>query len=441
MFYFKMALLEMKGRLVKTLILFAVFLVLFTGLHTALTLLRSAEEAKSNALRNIGASVTLDYANINDTGKQLFTTDIMDRLSSVENVVGVNQSYADFALPINFQNSKAYSGKDPHAQEVQIENEPGFENNVILEGNIRTEFADAFRNGAAAVASGAYPTVSQPGALISRILAEQNDLSPDDEIVLHAYGKELELQVVGIYDTAAQFQVTSENIIGAAVFAYSPYNRIYVDIDSFTQLYGTDSATLPIRIYISSPVKVQETGEKIKSMDFDWDVFHLVNTTATEYSMAANSIESVSSLTKTFVVLFTLIISVVIVIVMSIWAEAFRYESGIWLSMGTSKWRAILMLLVSTINIAIPAVVVSVLSSKGLASLILRYQASAAGNRASSVRQFVTGVEMDTSIVVAALNASMNIFFAVVAGSILLACILPSYAVLKLKPREILSKK
>ena len=274
MFYFKMALLEMKGRLVKTLILFAVFLVLFTGLHTALTLLRSAEEAKSNALRNIGASVTLDYANINDTGKQLFTTDIMDRLSSVENVVGVNQSYADFALPINFQNSKAYSGKDPHAQEVQIENEPGFENNVILEGNIRAEYSDAFRNGAAAVASGAYPTVSQPGALISRILAEQNDLSPDDEIVLHAYGKELELQVVGIYDTAAQFQVTSENIIGAAVFAYSPYNRIYVDIDSFSLLYGTDSATLPIRIYISSPVKVQETGEKIKSMDFDWDVFH-----------------------------------------------------------------------------------------------------------------------------------------------------------------------
>ena len=378
MLYFKMAFLEMKGRIVKTLILFAVFLVLFTGLHTALTLLQSAEEAKSSALKRIGASVTLDYADIEDVGKRLFTIDIIDRLSSVENVVGVNQSYADFALPINFQNSKAYSGKDPHEQEVQIENEPGFENNVILEGNIRTEFADAFRNGAAAVASGAYPTVSQPGALISRILAEQNDLSPDDEIVLHAYGKELELQVVGIYDTAAQFQVTSENIIGAAVFAYSPYNRIYVDIDSFSQLYGIDSATLPIRIYISSPVKVQETGEKIKSMDFDWNIFRLVNTTATEYSMAANSIESVSSLTKTFVVLFTLIISVVIVIVMSIWAEAFRYESGIWLSMGASKWRAILMLLVSTIIIAIPAVVVSVLSSKGLASLILRYQASAA---------------------------------------------------------------
>ena len=89
MLYFKMAFLEMKGRIVKTLILFAVFLVLFTGLHTALTLLQSAEEAKSSALKRIGASVTLDYADIEDVGKRLFTIDIIDRLSSVENVVGV----------------------------------------------------------------------------------------------------------------------------------------------------------------------------------------------------------------------------------------------------------------------------------------------------------------------------------------------------------------
>lgn len=442
MFYFKTAFLEMKGRIVKTIILFLVFLVLFAGMLTALTLLHSAEESKSNVLENIGASVTLDYANINDTGKQVFTTDIIERLSSVENVIGVNQERADFALPINFQNSKSYSGKNPFSQEVQIENEPGFENNVILEGNIRTDLTDFFRNGAADIASGTYPTADQPGALISSVLAGQNDLSLDDEITFEAYGKEITLQIVGIYDTKAQFQITSDNIVGAAVFAYSPYNRIYVDIDSFSQLYGTDQTTLPISVYINSPVKVQETGEKIKSMDFDWNIFRLVNTTATEYSMAANSIESISSLTKTFVVLFTLIISVVIIIVMSIWAEAFQYESGIWLSLGASKWRAIIMLLISTVNVAIPAVIVSILSSKWLASLVLSYQASAVKSTSTRVRQFITGVEMDASIIVTDLNMSMYIFFfVVVVGSILLACTLPSYAVLKLKPREILSRK
>lgn len=442
MFFLKTALLEMRGRIVKTIILFWVFLVLFAGMLTALTLLHSAEESKSNVLENIGASVTLDYANINDAGKQIFTTDIIERLSSVENVIGVNQDHADFALPINFQNNKSYSGKNPYSQKVQIENEPGFENNIILEGNIRTDLTDLFRNGAADIALGTYPTVDQPGALISSVLAEQNNLSLNDEIMFEAYGKEITTQIVGIYNTKAQFQITSDNIVGAAVFAYSPYNRIYVDIDSFSQLFGTDQTTLPINVYINSPIKVQETGEKIKSMDFDWDIFRLVNTTATEYSMAANSIESISSLTKTFVVLFTLTISVVIIIVMSIWAEAFQYESGIYLSLGASKWRAIIMLLVSTINIAIPAVIVSVLSSKWLAALVLSYQASTTESTSTRVRQFITGVEMDASIIVTDLNVSMYIFFfVVVVGSILLACTLPAYAVLKLKPREILSRK
>lgn len=442
MFYFKTALLEIKGRIIKTIILFFVFLVLFAGMLTALTLLQSAEESKSNVLENIGASVTLDYANINDVGEQIFTQDIIDQLSSVENVIGVNQDSADFALPVGFQNSKSYSGKNPYSQEVQIENEPGFENNVIIEGNIRTDLTELFRNGAADIALGAYPTVEKPGALISSVLAAENNLSLNDEIVFEAFGEEITTQIVGIYNTMAQFQITPDNIVGSAVFAYSPYNRIYVDMDSFLQLYGTDQTTLPISVYITSPVKVQETGEKIKSMDFDWNVFRLVNTTATEYSMAANSIESISSLTKTFVVLFTLIISVVIIIVMSIWAEAFQYESGIYLSLGASKWRTIVMLLISTINIAIPAVIVSVLSSKWLASFILSCQASAIKSTSTSVRQFITGVEMDTSIVLTDLNASMYIyFFVVVVGSILLACTLPSYAVLKLKPREILSRK
>lgn len=442
MFFLKTSLLEMRGRIVKTFILFLIFLVLFAGMLTAITLLHSAEESKSNALENIGASVTLDYANINDTGKQIFTADIIERLSSVENVIGVNQNRADFAFPINFQNSKLYSGEDPYSQKVQIENDPGFENNVILEGNIRTDLTDLFRNGAANIASGTYPTANQPGALISRVLAEENNLSLKDEIMLEAYGNKITIQIVGIYDTLAQFQITSDNIVGAAVFAHSPYNRIYVDIASFSQLFGTDQTTLPISVYINSPVNVQETGEKIKTMDFDWDIFRLVNTTATEYSMAANSIESISSLTKTFVVFFALIISVVIIIVMSIWAGAFQYESGIYLSLGASKWRTIIMLLVSTANIAIPAVILSVLSSKWLASLVLSYQASTAANASTRVRQFITGIEMDASIILTDLNVSMYFFFfVVVVGSVLLACILPAYAVLKLKPREILSRK
>ena len=78
---------------------------------TALTLLYSTQNSKSSVLENIGATVTLDYAESSSSDRPIFTADIRERLSAVENVVGVNQNYADFAQPLNFGNSKLYEGK------------------------------------------------------------------------------------------------------------------------------------------------------------------------------------------------------------------------------------------------------------------------------------------------------------------------------------------
>lgn len=441
MLFFKTAFLELKGRFVKTLILFLIFLLLFSGVLTALTLLCSANNSKSSVLENIGASITLDYANINKADEPLFTSNIIDQLSHVENVVGVNQNYADFALPVNFENNKSFIGQDPYMQKIQIENEEGFENNVVLEGNIRTDLVDMFRNNAARIVKGTYP-IEQQGALISNVLAKQNNLAIGDVIKVSAYGTELSLPVVGIYDTVAQFQVTSDNIIGAAVFAYSPYNRIYVDIDSFSTLFGIDKATLPISIYINSPNNVQVTGERIKSMDFNWDDFRLINTTATEYSMAANNIESITRLAELFVVFFTLVSSIVMIIVMSIWADSFQYESGIYLSLGTTKWRTIGLLLLSTTYIAIPALIIAMSLSEWIAQLVLKYQVNVSASTSTVVHQFITGVEMDTSIIITRPDlGTYTVFLGIVIWIICLACLLPSYAVLKLKPREILARK
>lgn len=442
MFLFKTALLEIRGRIVKTILLSFIFLLLFTGVLTSLTVLYSAEEYKSRVLENIGGSVKLDYASNELSGTSVFTSDILEKLSAVENVVGVNQHYADFAVPINFENNKSYSGKNPYLQEVQIESDPGFEDNIVIEGNIRTDLIDLFRNGAAHVISGNYPTEEQPGILISNVLAEQNNLEIGDVILVSAYDKELSLEIVGIYETSATFYVTEDNIIGSAVFAYSQFNRTYVDIDSAAELFDLDRTTLAVTAYINSPDNVQATGESIKAMDFDWDTFSLVNTTATEYSLTASSIESVSSLTKTFVIFFILIASVVIVIVMSIWAEPYQYESGIWLSLGASKWRAVGLLLFSTLCTALPALIIAICGSEWLASLVLNYQSGTATSNSTTVKQFVTGIETDAGILVTGLNMTMYGYFViVVVWTILLACALPAYAVFRLKPREILSRE
>lgn len=439
---FKIAFLELKGRKVKTFILFLIFTLLFTGMLTAMTLLYSTQNSKSSVLENIGATVTLDYAHIENAGQPIFTADIREQLYYVENVIGVNQNFADFALPLNFDNNKSYEGKNPYSQEVQIENDEGFENNVVLEGNINVELTDTFRNGAADLVAGTYPTEQNRGALISQTLAEQNNLNVGSEITLTVYENDVAIPIVGVYETKAQFQITSDNIIGAAVFAHSPYNRIYIDIVSFSEFYNLDRDTLPIVVYVNSPANVQTVGEDIKALRIDWEVFQLVNTTDSSYNMSANNIESVSHIAKLFLVLLMVFSVIILILVMSIWADKFRYESGIFLSMGTSKWRTILLLVISSFYVAVPSLLIALLSAKPLASFALDYQMGMASGRSDTVHQFITGLEMNTGITIMQPDFTIYaIYLALIISIILIACLLPIWSVLKLKPREILAKK
>lgn len=439
---FKIAFLELKGRKVKTLILFSIFTLLFTGMLTALTLMYSTQISKSNVLENIGATVTLDYADISNSGQPVFSADVREQLSYVENVVGVNQYFADFALPLNFENNKSYIGKDPYSQEIQIEHDAGFENNVVLEGNINVELTDIFRNKVATLVAGTYPTEQNRGALISQTLAEQNSLNVGNEIKLSIYENTVSITIIGIYETAAQFQVTADNIIGAAVFAHSPYNRIYIDIISFSEFYDLDRDTLPIVVYVNSPANVQTVGEEMKSLNLDWSVFQLLNTTDSSYNMSANNIESVSHIAKLFLILLTVFSVIVLILVMSIWADKFRYESGIFLSLGTSKWRTVLILVISSFYLAVPSLLIALVSAKPLASFALDYQMNVASGRSDTVHQFITGLEMNTGISIMQPDFTIYaIYLALIISIILIACLLPIWTILKLKPREILTRK
>lgn len=442
MSFFKVAFLELRGRKLKTIILFGIFSILFTGILTTLVLLHSTQQSKDTILENIGATVTIDYAEISEYGQPIFTSEIRELLFGIENVIGINQNRAEFAKPLDFDNNKTYEGKDPYSQEVQIENEEGFENNVVLEGNINAELTDVFRNDVAELVAGAYPTDQERGALISQVLAEQNRLKVGDKITLSTYGNEISMTVVGIYSTKAHFRITSDNIVGAAVFAYSPYNRIYVDIGTFAEAYQYDRDTLPIDVYVDSPINIQKVGEAIKAENIDWEVFQLLNTTDNTYEMSANNIESISHIAELFSAVLTVVAVLIIVLVMSIWSDKFRYEGGIFLAMGASKWRTVMVLVISSLYVAVPALTIALLVAKPLASLALDYQMGVTEGRSEAVQQFITGVEQSTSITIEHLDVAMYMsFLGFVLIVVLIACLLPMYAVMKLKPREILTRK
>ena len=436
----KLAYIETKRRKAKTLILLLILTLLFSGVLSALTLLMSAQKSKTDILAKIGATVTLDYAK--DYEQPVFSSDMRDKLEIINNVIGINQHYSDFVLPIDFENDKSYSGQNPYYQQIQIEHEEGFENNIVLDGNIRTDLIDTFRNGIASIVAGTFPTEQSPGALISRQLSEQNALGIGDSLFVSAYGKEYSIEIVGIYETNAQFQVSIDNIIGPAIFAHSPYNRVYIDIDSLCDFFNLNRDTMAITVYIDSPSTVLTVGSEIRGMDLDWDIIQLIDTTDTAYSSVESNIESITNISMLFIVIFMVISCIAVVLVTNIWANAYRYESGIYLALGASKWRTIAQLLISMLYAAIPALIVAVCSAKKLATLALNYQNLSTSHIEGAVSQFVTGTEIGGAVTIKQLDFSVYGTFTVIAiGVVLLACLFPAYSVFRSKPREILSKR
>lgn len=333
----KQSLIGLTRRKPKTIIMLVIFTVIFSISLAALTMIYSSNIASSNILEKIRATVTLDSQE-DSSGEGLFTGDIIEQFITVEHVVGYNQCYSDYATPVGFENCKEYAGENPYEQTAQLEEDAEVSDYVVVYGNETTELIDLFRLGNAVLSEGVYPSGENNGCIISQQLAESNQLSVGDTLTLSVGNTEANIEIIGIYQTKAVFTVTSDNIVGSAIFSMSPYNVIYTDLEFAASLFDINIEDLYIDVYVDSPQNVQAVGETIKSMDLDWSVYQLINTTATEYNNEANNIEAMLYISRLLLLFVSVFSVLIILLVTSLWAGHSRYEGGIYLALGSTKW-------------------------------------------------------------------------------------------------------
>lgn len=440
----KHSLLELTRRRVKSIIVFLVFLLNLSAVFGSQVVLSSADAAKDNLLRSIGATVTLDYGSNYDRTvfPNIFTKELIDLICTVDHVIGYNQHYSDYVLPINFNNCRIFDGEDPAHQAVKIPVDTETSRYVVLDGNINLRLVDLFRNGHASLAQGQWPSEDTQGILVSEQLAQDNGLFVGDTVSFLVDGIALQSCIVGIYKTSEKFTVTKENIVGEAIFAYSPYNRIYADINTAENLFQINKSSLYVDFYVDSPDNIQSVGDTIKSMNIDWEKYSLVNTTQTELNIDGTQINSTYSLANLLLCFISIISVFAIVLVSSIWVERSRYESGIYLAIGAPRWYALLQQFETMLFTGIPAFLLSALTAPFLASQIIRLKEEVAIKSSGLHTQFITGVETVTSVSVIPPDTGDYFFwFLCLLGTTIVACILPSCYIMMLKPREILSRR
>lgn len=356
----------------KSLILFAVLLIIATFVLTGISILQAVDGASLSLRQSVGGSIKLELDETNGgnwqyqqgvggtmveyTGTPITDADIAKVLEvdgvSGYNAVGDGSVYGlDFDFIAGFTIGTSYTSSR-------------------LPSTTYSERFNFFARGAFVLTEGRHIVAEDSHvALISTALAEYNGLKLGDTITVQTsadYGHPenyapVTLTIIGIYEyTGEEVQYASTSVLKA--------NRIVIDHTAMMEIAGKGQIEYEsgVDFYVDDPREIDRTAQAIRALDLDWSSFKLsVDNTA--YLAVASSLEAMQSLVLTLVIVLCAVSAAILTIILTMWEKNRVHETGIYLSMGISKRSIVAQHILEVLLIAVFAFSLSAFTSKLIA--------------------------------------------------------------------------
>ena len=379
----KNALLSLKKNIGKTILLF-VIIVVITNLVIAGLSIQSATQKSMDQIRSsLGNDVTLsvDFRNMMNnrepgaavSNETSLTTTMADSLKNLKYVESYNYQIStsadsDSISAVENKSDNSNNQQDtnkPNDQPEQASNQGDF----TISANTTMEYLDSFTNSNYTLTDGRLLTsddANTNNCVIETNLASDNDLSVGDTFTITTTVNDetiiQELTIVGIYE------IQSTNEIGAAHFN-NPVNTIYTDLSVGQTLTGSSENITSAIYYLDDPKNAEAFVELAKKKsDIDFDTFSL-DANDRLYQQNASSLESMQSFAKMFVWIVVIAGSAILCLILALTIRNRYYEIGVLLSLGQSKVKIIAQQLIEIGLIAVVAFVISL----GTGQLTSRY--------------------------------------------------------------------
>ena len=315
---------------------------------------------------------------------------------------------------------------------------------------LETDFADEVL----ALAAGRHITEADTNVvLISSEVAAVNGLSVGDKIVLssselgEADGeyidvwsgerKETVVTIVGIYDILeADANVTAT--------AGRQENRIYASIDVLTQLAASEPSvyTGEVGFYVTDPKTLDEIVSKVQQIEeIDWNT-HFIRTNDFQYSKISDSLTSLGDFIKILLACVSIVSAAILNLILTLRIRGRIPEAGILLGAGIPKGEIIKQFLLEVLSVAATAFLFSYAAGFGishnLGNHLLADFRPALINAAALQNGMSDAVSIDSYLALG-IGKTLLIYGCQLIV-VVLSVLLSSASILKLKPREILTK-
>ena len=413
----------------RSLVLFFTFTLLSTTVLIAYSSERAVQQGTKQIKETVGASVRmeLDTNNQNNFGAaedfgngasgytyqgDFITEKIIDAISKLPGVVSYNAKSSEgyWGIPKDFEIFPAMVNAPDLATPYP----------AVLDSSLDIKFL----NGTYKLEEGRHiqPEDSYV-ALIPKELADKNSLSVGDKITFQDSVEEAgtsTFEIIGLFggtEGTTKQAITPDGI---------PANCGYIDINSLDRIYGLTGYDY-LDIYTHSPEEARELMETIKNLPEVKGKTFIFNLNTEDFDMVSTPLSSFGSMVDTAVWTITVIGTLMIVLFLVLWTRSRKKEIAILLAIGRSKAEIVGQFLTENLLVALLSMFASMALSFGLGKQAGAFLISRAGEEISNL-----------SIHIAALD--MLKVFGVGFVLICLAVIAASYTVIRLQPKDILTK-
>ncbi|EON74309.1 ABC transporter permease [Lysinibacillus sphaericus] len=381
--FIKRAVLSVKARKGKSLILFAVFLVVANLVLAGFAIQNVSKTANDLARQKLGVDVSLrldEEKLMQNVAKQReenpggrikhpeLSAEEADQLAKLSYVEDFNYLKSEMLVADGYTPVNADKGGEAVGGSVGGNNNGSMKMpDTFFQGVRSSDLLKDFKEGTNKIVEGRPITPEDKNkkvVLIEERLAEQNELQVGDKLKIKSTDEvsKVELEIVGIYKNS---DIT--NFEESLPPMMHPSNRVYANYDSMKEFNENDNVndtTINEAIYyLKDPESIADFKAEGKKTTIDFDLFKLDAHDAL-YQKMVGPIENIASTSKWIVYLVSISGSIILGLIIMLTIKERRKELGILLAIGEKKRKLVGQLLVEVLCVAVLAFGISIITGE-----------------------------------------------------------------------------
>lgn len=451
----KRAWLYVMRKRVKSALIFLIIIVVATLALSGISIKSASNDASASLKESFGGGFVVQKIS---GGKTEITKEVADEIAAIDGIKGYN---AECIGPANL---KTTDGKYLTLKSIEgsfFANDDVFKHQANLYGYTDTANAEMFTAGSLTLKEGRYIEAGEKNVImIHKELAKMNNLKLGDKMVVAmndtitsgntaAGNLKEEATIVGIFDSTVDVPVSAFSTPGDLL-----ENTVLMDMDTTIKLLSWAGDGYYNTYYsVNNQSQMESIIQKVKELDiFDPSSFQITPNDTT-YQSAATPLNNLNSLITTLLTIIIIISVSLLSLLLTMWTKSRIHESGILLSIGIKKGTIILQRIVEVAMIAVLAFGLSYYASTAIAQSIgntLIANAVAEENTGTqdqatdgsyTLGKIPTNTEEFAKIDVAITPNNLLWVFSFGSLIIIFSVLLSSVQILRIKPKELLTKR